>query len=93
MKISAILVVGAIFAVVGIIAFAVIATQQTFPVFKYSTQSDHFVSVSQNIGAKDSEFMWDSNGLNLIGQAFALFAAAAGTLVILTFNQKRNEEQ
>lgn len=94
MKINTTLIVGFLFAVIAFAAFAVIATQHTFPEFKYSTpsQTDHFVGVTQNIGVEDSRFMWNENGLNLITQAFALFAAAAGTLMILSRNGKEETE-
>jgi len=92
MKINALVLVGFLFALITVAALAVIATQQPFPVFKYSTQSDRYVSVTQNIGLEDSRFMWNNNSLNLIAQAFALFAAAAATLAILRTDEKRKIE-
>ena len=92
MKITAVVVVGILFAVLAFATLAVIATQQSFPEFKYSTPSDHFVNITQNIGLEDSRFMWNENGLNLITQAFVLFAAAAATLAILSHDGEEETE-
>lgn len=92
MKINAVVVVGILFTVLAFAALSVIATQQSFPEFKYSIQSDHFVNVTQNIGLEDSRFMWNENGLNLITQAFALLAAAAATLAILSQDAEEETE-
>jgi hypothetical protein len=36
--------------------------------------------------------MWNNNSLNLIAQAFALFAAAASTLIMLRTDKKEETE-
>ena len=95
MKINAVVVVGFLSAVIAFAALAVISTQQPFPEFKYSTQSaqyPHLISLSQNIGPEDSKFMWTNNSLSLITQAFALFAAAAATLAMLTRDAKEKQQ-
>ena len=84
-----ILFVGILFVLLAVTVFVFVATQHPFPVFKYSTQTDHYVSVTQNVGPEDSRFMWNNNSLNLIAQAFALFAAAAATLAMLSTDEKR----
>jgi hypothetical protein len=93
LKINATVIVGILFALIAFAALAVISTQHPFPEFKYSTQSDHMVNVTQNIGVEDSRFMWDNDGLNLITQAFALFAAAAATLAILSRDAEEETER
>ncbi len=82
MKVNAILIVGAICAILAVAVFAVIVAQQTFPVFQ-SSDSSHFVNVNGAVGPEDSRFMWNSYNLALIAQAFALFAAAAATLGLI----------
>jgi amino acid permease len=80
MKLNAALLICIICAILAIAVFAVVAVQQEFPVFSSSPQSGSFVSVSQDVGAEDSRFMWNNDGLALIAQAFVLFAAAAAAL-------------
>jgi hypothetical protein len=92
MKINVPVIAGFLLALIAVAALAVIATQQPFPIFKYSTRSDHYISVAQNVGAESSRFMWNNNSLNLLTQAFALFAAAAATLAILRTDEKRKLE-
>jgi amino acid permease len=92
MKVNAVLIVGIICAVVAVAVFAVVAFQTTFPIFQSSPDSGHFVSVSQNVGAEDSRFLWNSDSLALIAQAFALFAAAAATLGLLRTDEETTPE-
>ena len=95
MKVNAIMIVGILFALLAVAVFAVVAAQSPFPAFKYATQTAHYVSVTQNatqVGPLDSQFMWNNNSLNLIAQAFVLFAAAAGTLALLNTNKSKESE-
>ena len=95
MKINVIVTVGVIFALVAFAAFVAVSTKQPFPEFKYGTQpaqSNHLVNVTQNIGVEDSRFLWNNNGIDLIAQAFALFAAAAATLAILSHDAEEKTE-
>ena len=83
MKINPFYLACAIFAVLAIAIFAVIAIQQKFPIFTPSSQASSFVNTNGDVGAEDSRFMWTSDGLALIAQAFVLFAAATATLGLL----------
>ncbi len=67
----------------AIALFVMVPFQQEFPVFNPSNQTSSFVSVNGEVGAEDSRFMWNNDGLALIAQAFVLFAAAAATLGLL----------
>jgi hypothetical protein len=92
MKINLIGFLGIFFVALALATLVAIATQQTFPEFKYSTDSNRFVSTSQNIGLEDSRFIWNENGLNLIAQAFVLFAAASATIAILSHDAEEQTE-
>ena len=92
MKINVIVIVGILFALLGVAIFALVAGQSPFPAFKYASQTDHYVSLSQNIGPEDSRFLWTNNTYNLIAQAFVLFAAAAATLALLNTNKSEESE-
>ena len=90
MKVNVIIIVGILFALLAVAVFTLVAIQNPFPAFKYSPLTDHYVSITQNIGPEDSRFMWTNNTLNLIAQAFILFAAAA--LALLSTNKKEESE-
>jgi len=92
MQTAAVRFFGIFFAGLAFVTLAVIATEQTFPIFKYSNASNRFVSASQNIGLEDSRFMWNENSLNLITQAFVLFAAASATIAILSHDAEEQTE-
>ena len=82
MKINATVIAGVIFAVLAIIIFSSVALRNDFPVFHATAQNSTLVDINLNVGAEDSRFMWNNDGLALIAQAIALFAAAAATIPI-----------
>jgi hypothetical protein len=88
MKLNAALIVCIICSVIVIILLAIIAVQQPFPVF-HGTSNSSMVDTTQDIGAADSRFLWNNDGLALIAQAFVLFAAAAATLGLLKINEEK----
>lgn len=90
MKLNAAFVACLIFSLVVVALFAAIALQQSFPIFN-SSQAASSVSVSGDVGAQDSAFLWNNTGLALIAQAFVLFAAAAATLGLLK-NGEENKD-
>ena len=92
MSIDRITAVGALFALLAIAFFAVVAMQQTYPLFEYATPSDHYVDVAQNIGPEYSRFMWNTRSLDLVAQAFVILAAAAGSLAMLRAEEKGERE-
>jgi len=95
MKVNSIMIVGLLFALLAVVVFSAVVIQNPFPAFKYASQTSHFVSTTQatqNIGPEDSRFLWTNNTLNLIAQAFVLFAAAAGTLGLLSTSKSEESE-
>jgi len=83
MKTKPLFLLSVICAVLVIALFSATALKDTFPIFNSSTQTGSYVNVNQNVGAEDSRFMWNNDGLALIAQAFVLFAAAAAALGLL----------
>ena len=83
MKLSPAFLAAIIFAILAVSLFAMVAFQEEFPIFHPQNQTGSFVSISSEVGAEDSRFMWNQDGLALIAQAFVLFAAAAATLGLL----------
>ena len=89
MKINATVIVGIIFAVLAIVIFTSVALRNDFPVFQAAVQDSRLVDINMNVGAEDSRFMWNNDGLALIAQAIALFAAAAATLCLLKIDEEK----
>jgi len=90
MKINVAFLVCLICAIVAITLFAVIATEQSFPIYNSSNQTSSYVDVTGNVGSEDSRFLWNNDGLALIGQAFVLFAAAAAALGLLKNDEEKH---
>ena len=83
---------GSLVALLTLALFALIVLQSPFPVFKFASSSDRLINVTQDIGPKDSFFMWTYRTLDLVAQAFVIFAAAAGCLAILRTTSKEEDE-
>lgn len=92
MKPNRITIAGSLAALLTIALFALIIAQSPFPAFKFASSSDRFINVTQDIGPKDSVFMWTDRTLDLVAQAFVIFAAAAGSLAILRTASKEDDE-
>lgn len=75
-------------ALLAVAFFCMILAQTPFPVFKYASASDRLINVTQDVGPADSVFMWNSRTLDLMAQAFVIFAAAAGCLAMLRIEDK-----
>jgi hypothetical protein len=63
--------------------------QSPFPIFNYAISSQPFISVTQDIGPKASLFMWTNRTLDLVAQAFVVFAAAMGCLAMLRVGEEK----
>jgi hypothetical protein len=78
-----------------IVFFAFIIRQSAFPAWKFAPASAQFINVTQNVStralAQDTNFMWTNRSLDLAAQAFVIFAAAAGCLMILRTEGKEGE--
>lgn len=90
MKLDRITVAGGILALVMIGFFVLIIAQSPFPTFSPSSASGRFINVTENIGPKDSSFMWTYRTLDLMAQAFVIFTAAVGCLALLRITEKKD---
>lgn len=90
MKLDRITVAGGILALVMIGFFGLIIAQSPFPTFSSSSTSERFTNVTENIGPKDSSFMWTYRTLDLMAQAFVIFTAAVGCLALLRITEKKD---
>lgn len=78
---------GVILALLAIGLSVSIVIQFTFPTFKYASLSNRFINVTEDVGPKNSQFMWTSRTLDLMAQAIVIFAAATGCLAMLRASQ------
>ena len=92
MQADKITVAGALLALLAIAFLTIIIARDTFPIFKYAMAPGHYIDVTQNVGPESSYFMWTYRSMDLIAQAFALFAAAAGCLAMLRLVEKEKHE-
>jgi hypothetical protein len=89
MKANLLFFVSLICAILAVALFASVAAKDNFPIFNPSNQTGSYVDVNQDVGAEDSRFMWNNDGLALIAQAFVLFAAAAAALGMLKVGEEK----
>jgi hypothetical protein len=74
---------GTVFALIAAAFLIALIMRNPFPMSGLTAQSDRFVNATSNIGSQDSKFMWTNLSKDLAGQAFVIFAAAAGCLAVL----------
>jgi len=91
MNIDKIEAAGLILSILAVIAFYTLITQSGFPAFKYAVSDKRLVEISRSIGREVSLFMWNYRSIDLIVQAFVLFAAAAACLAVL--RREKTEER
>ena len=83
---------GSALAALTMIFLILIISQNTFPIIGLKDQSQRFNPDSSNVGFEDSYFMWANLDTALAGQAFVIFAAAAGCLAMLRTDQAETRE-
>lgn len=88
MRIDKITAAGALLVILAMAFLVTIIARDTFPIFGYALTPGHYINVTQNVGPESSNFMWTYRNMDLIVQAFALFAAAAGCLAMLRTNEE-----
>lgn len=91
MKLDKITVAGAMLALIMVGLFALLLVRSPFPVFSPLSSGDRFINATGSVGPQDSSFMWTNLSLDLLAQAFVVFAAAAGCLALLRTAEKDGE--
>jgi hypothetical protein len=72
-----------------ILAFYVVIVGYGFPAFERATPAEELIEVgSADEGPALSRFLWNHRSIDLIGQAFVLFAAATCCVVMLRSPRK-----
>ncbi len=90
MKIHRVRVAGLTCAVLAMIMLSMLMVEYEFPVFKYSERISAELVENETaiIGQKVSQFLWNYRVMDLIAQAFVLFAAAACCMALLRIEER-----
>ncbi|MEA2090441.1 MAG: hypothetical protein U9O89_06785 [Thermoproteota archaeon] len=81
---------GLITVVFVLLVFCMVIISYEFPAFQYENFSPELVKIEINkIGSEVSRFLWDYRLIDLIAQAFVLFAAAACCVAMLRTREKK----
>ena len=90
MRINWIRVAGLTTTVLVVLVFSMLIVRYEFPAFEYASPSAELIeSETTEIGAKVSRFLWTYRLIDLIAQAFVLFAAAACCVAVLRAEEKK----
>jgi hypothetical protein len=77
-------------AIFAVLVFSVLILEYTFPVFRYAGPPTEPVrNETAIIGPEVSRFLWNYRVLDLIAQAFVLFAAAACCVALLRTKERK----
>lgn len=79
---------GIVLSLLAIGVSALTIAQSPFPLFGSAPGTDRLISVNSDVGPNDSRFLWNNLTLDLLAQAFLIFAAAAGCLALLRTDEK-----
>jgi len=89
MRINWIRVAGLTTTVLVVLVFSMLIVRYEFPAFEYASPSAELIeSETTEIGAKVSRFLWTNRLIDIIAQAFVLFAAAACCVAMLRAEEK-----
>lgn len=83
MRLDRITLAGAVLAVIAVLSVAAFISRNPFQPFEYAPPTDRFLDTSQDVGVEDSRFMWSFRTMDLMAQAFVIFAASMACLAIL----------
>ena len=90
MKIDWVRVAGLTTAVLVVLVFSMLIVRYGFPAFEYASPSAERIKIETiAIGPEVSRFLWTYRLIDLIAQAFVLFAAAACCVAVLRAKEKK----
>ena len=90
MKTDWVRVTGLTIAVLAVLIFSMLVVKYEFPAFEYASPSSELVEIeTSTIGQEVSRFLWTYRLIDLIAQAFVLFAAAACCVAVLRAEEKK----
>lgn len=73
---------GVILVILATSFFTIITYQNVFPALEYTLDKDHYLDLQTDVGQGYSLFLWENRSVDLIAQAFVMFAAAVSCLAI-----------
>jgi hypothetical protein len=90
MKMDRVRAVGLTAVVLIVLVFSMLVVTYEFPAFDYADPSPELIEVETTmIGLEVSRFLWTYRLVDLIAQAFVLFAAAACCVAILRLEEEK----
>ena len=92
MEIDRIRVAGLTAVILAVTIFSTLIVEHEFPAFKYVDEDQPVILVENDtaiIGQKVSRFLWNYRVIDLIAQAFVLFAAAACCTALLRIEERK----
>ena len=90
MKIDWVRVAGLTTAVLVVLVFSMLIVRYGFPAFEYASPSSELVEIeTSTIGQEVSRFLWTYRLIDIIAQAFVLFAAAACCVAVLRAEEEK----
>lgn len=90
MKIDRVRVAGLTAIVLVVLVFSMLVVRYEFPAFDYADPSTELIEVeTTEIGLEVSRFLWTYRLIDLIAQAFVLFAAAACCVAVLRIEEDK----
>jgi hypothetical protein len=91
MKVDRITLAGVLLVILAMAAVVTVITRHPFQPFSYAVPLNRLIDVTHDVGAEDSSFMWSYRSMDLIAQAFVIFAASAACLVMLRVGEKEED--
>ena len=89
MRIDWVRVAGITVVVSAVLIFSMLIVRYGFPAFEYASPSAEIEVETTEIGPEVSQFLWTYRLIDLIAQAFVLFAAAACCVAVLRAEEKK----
>jgi len=83
MRLDWITIAGGLLTAMVAVSMVALAVQHPLQVFGYGNVSGRLLPDSADLGPDASRFMWTYRGLDVIAQAFTIFAAAIACLAML----------
>lgn len=90
-KLDTIAIAGSILVLIALASVSSIALRSPFQHFGADLAGGRLIETSSDVGQEDSRFMWSNRSMDLLAQAFAIFAASVACLSMLRESSKNGK--